>query len=124
MFKQNKKDASQRKRDGLVSHILLQRGDIPDTQLAITWVDVAPYSTQKPHSHAPEQVYVIIKGKGRMSVGNEEQKVVEGDLIYISPNVIHSIKNLSNEMLTYISAATPSIDIKEIYDKGELRKSK
>lgn len=121
MFKQNKNEAPSRERDGLVSHILLQQGDVSDTQLAITWVDVAPRSSQKPHSHAPEQVYVIIKGKGLMRVGEEKQDVTEGDLIYIPPNVVHSIENLSNDMLTYISAATPSIDIKAIYDKGELQ---
>jgi len=121
MFKQNKSEAPRREREGLASHILLQQGDVPDVRLAITWVDVAPGSGQRPHGHGPEQVYVIIKGTGRMRVGNEEQEVAEGALIYIPPNVVHSIENLSNGMLTYISAATPTFDLKAIYDTGELR---
>lgn len=118
MFRQNKNKSPQRERDGLVSHILLQQGDISDAKLAITWVDVAPGSSQKPHRHAPEQIYVIIKGKGLMQVGEEKQDVADGDLIYIPPDMVHSIENISDEMLTYISAITPSIDIKAIYDKG------
>lgn len=117
MFKQNKLKAPRRERDGLISHILLQQGDIHGDQLAITWVDVLPGSSQKLHSHAPEQVYVIIKGKGNMQVGSEDQDVTEGDLIYIPSNITHSIKNTSNEMLSYISTSTPAFDIKELYDK-------
>ena len=117
MFKQNRSKAPRRERDGLISHILLQQGDVHGDRLAITWVDVLPGSSQKLHSHAPEQVYVIIKGKGRMQVGSEEQDVTEGDLIYIPSNVAHAIKNTSNEMLSYISASTPAFDIKELYDK-------
>lgn len=56
MFKQNKSKAPRRERDGLISHILLQQGDVPGDRLAITWVDVLPCSSQKLHSHAPEQV--------------------------------------------------------------------
>jgi hypothetical protein len=31
--------------------------------------------------------------------------------------VPHAIKNITNEMLSYISASTPAFDIKELYDK-------
>jgi hypothetical protein len=36
MYKINKSDATQRKREGLLSYILLQLGDVPNTQLSIT----------------------------------------------------------------------------------------
>ena len=58
MFTQHKADAPQRTRPGLTSHALLQRGDVEDTELAVTWVDVAPGDAQEPHCHPPEQVYV------------------------------------------------------------------
>jgi mannose-6-phosphate isomerase-like protein (cupin superfamily) len=121
MFKLNKSAALKRDRDGLTSYVLLQKGDVSDDRLAITWVDVAPNSTQKPHSHDPEQVYVIVKGNGRMRVGEEEQDVIEGDLIYIPSNMVHSLENRSNEVLTYISASTPAFDLKGLYDTGDLQ---
>ena len=94
MFKQNKFEAISYERDGLTSYILLQQGDLPGDRLAVTWVDVVPGSRQRPHSHAPEQVYVIVKGKGRMQVGNEEQDVAEGDLGSISPCLLQLLKLL------------------------------
>ena len=116
MFKRNKSQVLTGEREGLLSHLLLQEGDIPDGKLAITWVDIKPGSGQRPHQHFPEQVYVIIKGKGRMRVGDEEQEVVKGDLVYIPSNVTHGIKNLLDEKLTYLSASTPAFNIKNFYD--------
>ncbi len=121
MFKQNIADAPQREREGLTSHILLQQGDVPGLGLSVTWVEVAPGSRQRPHSHAPEQVYVIVRGTGKMHVGDEAQEVRPGDLIYIPSNVTHGIENTSGETLTYLSAATPAFDLKALYDTGTLR---
>ena len=120
MFKRNISKAAKRERKGLVSYILLQEGDVPDTKLAVTRVEVAPGSHQTPHHHAPEQVYLILKGKGIMRVGEEEDEVAEGDLIYIPSNVVHGIANLSQQVLAYLSASTPSFDIKSYYDTGKV----
>ena len=121
MFRRRRSEAPRRERDGLVSRNLLHAGDLAETRLTVTWVDVAPGSGQRPHGHAPEQVYVIVKGRGRMRVGDEELVVGEGDLIHIPPETLHGIENLADEVLTYVSAATPTIDWEAFYDEGPLR---
>ncbi len=113
----NRDEVIQREYHGLRSHIFLQQGDPPRTNLAITWVDVPPGARQMLHQHEPEQVYVIVEGTGRMRVGEEEENVVAGDLIYILSNVMHAIENRSSEMLSYLSAATPAFDIAAYYDQ-------
>ena len=118
MFKRNRTEAPRRVRDGLVSHVLLHAGDFPDTRLTTTWVDVDPGSGQRPHSHAPEQVYVVVRGRGRMRVGDEDWVVAAGDLIYIPSGSLHGIENLSDEVLTYVSAATPAVDWEAFYEAG------
>ena len=110
LFKRNISEAPRREKDGLVSHILLHKGDVPVARLTVTWVDVAPGSGQRPHEHAPEQVYVVARSRGRMRVGDEERAVDEGDVIFIPPGVVHGIENASEEVLTYVSAATPALD--------------
>jgi mannose-6-phosphate isomerase-like protein (cupin superfamily) len=117
MFKRNRAEVTQREYHGLRSHIFLQQGDPPGTNLAVTWVDVPPGARQMLHWHEPEQVYIIVEGTGRMCVGEEEEDVVAGDLIYIPPNVVHAIENRSAEMLGYLSAATPAFDIAVYYDQ-------
>ena len=66
----------------------------------MTWVDVAPGSGQRPHGHVPDQVYVVVRGQGRMRVGDEERTVAGGDMVFIPPGVVHSIENASEEVLT------------------------
>ncbi len=121
MFKKSRSEAVRRERDGLVSHILLHEGDLPGARMTVTWVDVAPGSRQRVHSHAPEQVYVVVKGRGKMKVGDEERVVEAGDLIHIPPDTLHGIENPSDEVLTYVSAATPTVDWEAFYDTGPLR---
>ena len=121
MFHINKETVSKRKRKGLISHLLFGQKEICDTNLSITWVEVEQGARQQKHCHYPEQVYVIICGHGRMQVGREEQNVSKGDLVYIPSNVEHSIINLHDEPLVYISAATPAFDHSELYDQGQLR---
>lgn len=120
MKKTNLSEASKRVRDGFVSYILLQQGDTPTDNLAITWVEVLSGRKQKPHSHAPDQAYVIVSGSGRMQVGTEFSDVHAGDLVYIPSDVIHGIENISSEKLVYVSASVPAFDLEALYDGGQL----
>jgi hypothetical protein len=69
LFKRNRSEAPQRERDELVSHILLRKGDLRERR--------------------------VVPGREKMKVGEEERRVVEGDVIYIPPDNPHSIENLS-----------------------------
>jgi quercetin dioxygenase-like cupin family protein len=106
--------------EGLVSHVLLQDGDVPGGQLAVTWVDVEPGAKQPRHSHPPQQIYLITRGSGLMHVGDEEREVGVGDLVYIPGGVEHGIDNTGDQTLTYISAATPAFDVTSMYDRGQI----
>ncbi len=120
MYVTDLSSAPTREIDGLVSHILLEKGDAPGGELSVTWVDVEQGSEQKPHSHDPQQIYVITKGQGRMRVGEEERDVREGHLVFIPPNTEHGIVNTGDGTLTYISAATPAFPVTDLYDAGQL----
>jgi mannose-6-phosphate isomerase-like protein (cupin superfamily) len=66
------------------------------------------------------QVYVIVQGSGIMHVGGEIQPVQAGDLIYIPSNAEHGIENNTAEPLSYVSAATPAMNLRAAYDRGAL----
>jgi mannose-6-phosphate isomerase-like protein (cupin superfamily) len=98
-------------RGGQTSHLLLGRGDFASRQLAITWVDCPPGSCQPVHRHdGLEQVYVITRGRGRMTVGAEEQDVSEGMLVFVPPATDHAIRNDGVESLIYVSATSPPFE--------------
>jgi len=114
MHTTNKDDAPEfRTKDGLVSRILHAGGDV-DTNLAVTWVEVEPGGSQVIHSHNHEQVYVVISGEGRVYVDGDNRAVSAGELIHIPSNADHGIENTSEEVLVYISAATPAFSLEKI----------
>ena len=121
MKKTSISEAPKRIRNGLVSYILLQHGDTRSNQLAVTWVEIQAGHKQQPHSHTPEQAYIIVAGCGKMQVGDELSDVNPGDLIFIPSNVTHSIENTGSEMLVYVSASVPAFDLEALYDSGQLK---
>jgi len=123
MLKRNPVDCPVRVRPGLVSHILLETGDTQSNNLAVTRVELLPAARQKPHSHAPEQIYVILEGRGRMQVDSEFSEVDPGELIYIPPDAVHSIENRGLGKLIYLSVSVPAFDLEALYDSGQLRES-
>lgn len=120
MFTRHKDTAPKRPREKLTSICLLARGDVADDKLAVTWVDVAPGGRQVPHNHPEVQIYVIVAGKGRMFVGDEQKEVSAGELVYVPSGLMHGIENISDGTLSYISAANPAFDYTEAYDRGQL----
>jgi mannose-6-phosphate isomerase-like protein (cupin superfamily) len=108
-----------RERGKLVSHLLLQKGEA-GTEMTVTWVDVEPGGEQRVHSHDPQQIYVIVAGRGRMRVGDEDREVGAGELVFIPSGAEHGIVNVGDERLTYVSAATPAFDLEVVYDEGQL----
>ncbi len=58
-----------------------------------------PANTQaKEHAHPNEQVMVILKGRGKWKVGDEEKILGPGELVYMKPNVPHSLQALEEEL--------------------------
>ncbi len=113
MFTQELDESPENRRgQGQVSRLLLAPGQFGSQHLAVTWVQAAPGSQQSLHSHPhSEQVYVIIRGSGRMIVAGEEQVVEAGALIFIPPGSEHAIYNPGPEQLSYVSAAAPAFEM-------------
>jgi mannose-6-phosphate isomerase-like protein (cupin superfamily) len=94
----------------------MDAGDLGARNLSITWVDVPPGAEQRAHSHEEsEQVYVIVRGSGRMLVAGDVEDVTEGDLVFIPPATQHGIVNDGSETLVYVSAASPPVSMEELY---------
>ena len=102
----------QNHRGGQVSHLLLAPGQFGVENLAVTWVEGEPGSEQAVHSHeGREQVYIIVQGRGAMRVGDEVEEVGPGTAILVPPGAGHSIKNVGEERLIYVSATSPPFAI-------------
>ena len=97
---------------GQVSHLLLAPGQFGSENLAVTWVEAESGSEQPLHTHpGSEQVYVIVVGRGVMTVGDETQEVGAGTAILVPPDTPHSIRCVGEERLVFISATSPPFDM-------------
>ena len=75
---------------------------------SITYVSLArlqPHLSYESHKHEDhEEIYYIIKGKGRMRIGEDEVKFREGDIIYIPEKKLHTITNdHDDEMVEFLA---------------------
>ena len=112
MHTQTLDESPRNRRGGQVSYLLLSPGQTGSGNLAITWVEGAPGSQQGVHAHpASEQVYVIVRGRGMMTVGEEEKEVSAGTLVLVPPGAAHAILNTGDEPLVFVSATVPPFEM-------------
>lgn len=114
MFIQTLAESPENRRgNGQRSRLLLAPGQFGSRQLAVTCVQANAGSRQPLHSHPDsEQVYVIVSGRGEMTVDEETQGVAAVTLVFIPPGAEHAIYNPGPEELVYVSAAAPPFEMR------------
>ncbi|HVC06081.1 MAG TPA: cupin domain-containing protein [Solirubrobacterales bacterium] len=98
------------------SHVLMDAGELGSRNLSVTWLEIPAGAEQTLRSHEEgEQVYVVVRGGGTMSVAGDTQPVGEGDLILVPPATDHSISNDGGGELACVSVQSPPVSIAELY---------
>jgi mannose-6-phosphate isomerase-like protein (cupin superfamily) len=102
----------------LRSHILMDAGELGSRHMSVTWLEVPEGANQKLHSdEEAEQVYVVVRGTGRMSVAGDTQDVGEGDLVLVPPATDHQISCPSGSDLALVSVQSPPVAVSELYGR-------
>jgi mannose-6-phosphate isomerase-like protein (cupin superfamily) len=100
----------------LRSHVLMDAGELGSRNMSVTWLEVPPGAEQSLRSHEEaEQVYVVVRGAGTMSVAGDTQPVGEGDLILVPPATDHSVGNGGDGELACLSIQSPPVAVAELY---------
>ena len=50
-----------------------------------------------PHTHPTHEFYFVMTGTGVMTIAGEERDVSPGDLVYIPPDQVHSLRPTGDE---------------------------
>ena len=58
--------------------------------------EVAGGSAVFPHTHPTHEFYYVLSGRGIMTVGDDTSEIRQGDLVYIPPDMVHSLKPISD----------------------------
>jgi mannose-6-phosphate isomerase-like protein (cupin superfamily) len=94
----------------------MDAGELGSRNLSVTWLELPSGAEQALRSHEEaEQVYVVVRGTGSMSVAGDTQQVAEGDLILVPPATDHSIANDGEAELACLSVQSPPVAASELY---------
>ncbi|MEE4300096.1 MAG: cupin domain-containing protein [Pseudomonadales bacterium] len=77
--------------------------------LAEARVEVGGRTTLHRH-HRTEELYHVLSGQGRMTLGDEHFDVGPGDTVAIPPGTAHCIENGGAEMLVFLCCCAPAYD--------------
>lgn len=97
-------------------HVLMDAGELGARNMSVTWLVIPTGAKQTLRTdEEAEQVYVVVRGAGTMSVAGDTQEVGEGDLILVPPATEHSIANEGVEALACVSVQSPPVAVAELY---------
>jgi len=101
----------------VIEHVKLQNPNVPIRLFQqgekVTVNVVTPKTPLKAHYHAThEEVVYIIRGHGKMRLGDKDEEVKAGDIIYIPKKTVHSFIPLSGDCQA-LSIFAPAFDGKD-----------
>lgn len=95
---------------------LMDAGQLGSRNMSVTWLEVPAGAEQTLRSdEGGEQVYVVVRGAGTMSVAGDTQDVGEGDLILVPPATDHSVANTGEAELACVSVQSPPVAAADLY---------
>lgn len=97
-------------------HALMDAGQLGARNMSVTWLEIPAGAEQTLRSDEDgEQVYVVVRGGGAMSVAGDRQEIGEGDLILVPPATDHSVAAGDEGELACVSVQSPPVAAAELY---------
>jgi len=67
-----------------------------------------PGQSQKPHAHEGcDKVYLVVEGRARVRVGDEERALARGEAVLAASGEVHGIANDSDARLVVLTFMSP-----------------
>ncbi|ROS38446.1 cupin domain-containing protein [Amycolatopsis thermoflava] len=87
-----------------------------DAKLTVAEVRIDRGKATSAHMHKiTEEIYVVVRGSGRMRLNDDVREVGPGDCVVIKPGTVHEISNEHDEPLVFIAACAPRVDRADFY---------
>ena len=69
--------------------------------LSLGFAEIAPGGDLILHYHSPAEIYVVTDGRGILNKSGKLEEIKKGDVVYISKNAKHALKNNGEETLKF-----------------------
>jgi mannose-6-phosphate isomerase-like protein (cupin superfamily) len=98
-------------KDGSEIRELLAHRNSSIAKQSLAEARVAPGKQTQPHYHpVTEEIYYILSGTGRMTIGTQTRDVGVGDAIAIPPGAVHTIVNTGQDELRFLCCCAPAYE--------------
>jgi quercetin dioxygenase-like cupin family protein len=67
----------------------------------IRYFELQPGASSAFHTHAHEHGVVVLRGRGRVRIGDREQDLEFGDVVYVPPDEIHQFSNAGDDLFGF-----------------------
>ena len=71
------------------------------SKLSLGVAEIAPDGDLTLHYHSPAEIYVVTDGTGTLNKAGKLEEIQKGDVVYISGNEKHALKNNGKETLKF-----------------------
>lgn len=69
---------------------------VPDLSMGLYVLPAGAGDPQQPHSE--DEVYYVVSGRGAIRVGEEDQPVSAGSIVYVARHVVHYFHSITEEL--------------------------
>ena len=69
---------------------------VPDMSMGLYALKAGATDPQKPHNE--DEAYYIVSGRGQIRVGDEDQPVQPGSIVYVAKHVPHQFHAITEDM--------------------------
>ena len=80
---------------------LIDADFVGSSGLSVGFAEIAPGGDLTLHYHSPAEIYVVTNGKGILNKSGELEEIKKDDVVYISGNAKHGLKNIGKETLEF-----------------------
>ena len=107
-------------KDGSTIRSLIDRTNSSAVNQSLAEALVPPGGATEPHRHPQtEEIYYILSGTGRITVGDETRDVRPLDAILIPPGTRHTIANTGPKPLSFLCCCAPPYSHEDTVLDGE-----
>ncbi len=93
---------------------------IPDDDLQVGLWELAPRAIYAGHVHPVPEFYVVLSGQTEWTLGDDTFIAERGEIVYIAPNTMHRMVNLTDDMVQAIWGRWAPDGNRSVFD-GEYR---